>query len=111
MTSVPTIFASWLGVNRVAALAERVAGRSRLAAWQRVHERVFSLSPAEVRGYVRARAISVVKEETLRLIDQEGEAAGRRQTQIEEAAITMLVELITAQAIQARFSGALRRAA
>jgi hypothetical protein len=111
MTSVPTIFSNWLGGNRVAALAERVAGRSRLAAWQRVHERVYSLSPGELRGYVRARAIGVVKEETQRLIEQEGDGVRRRQTQIEEAAVTMLVELIAAQAIQARFSGGVRRAA
>lgn len=105
------MFTSWLGVDRVTAFAERVAGRSRLAAWQRVQGGAIALAPAEARGYVRARTISVVKEETLRLIEQEGEAARRRQAQIEEAAIGMLVETITAQVVQLRARTAVRRAA
>jgi hypothetical protein len=111
MMSVPMMFHNWLGVDRVTALAERVAGRSRMAAWQRVNERVFSLPKTEARGYVRARAIRVVKDETLRLIEQEGEGVRRRQVQIEEAAIGMLVEMITAQATQSRVSRGMRRAA
>jgi hypothetical protein len=111
MTNARTIFGNWLGIDRVAALAERVAGRSRMAAWQRVQEQLFSLSAAEARGYVRARAISVVKEETLRLIEQEGAAVERRQMQIEEAAIAMLVEMITAQTTQMKARHGLRRAA
>jgi hypothetical protein len=105
------MFTSWLGVDRVKALAERVAGRSRLAAWQRVQEAVVTLPAAEARGYVRARTISIVKDETLRLIEQEGEAARRRQSQIEDAAIHLLVETITAQSTQMRAIRAMRRAA
>lgn len=111
MLNIPTTFGSWLGLDRITALAERVAGRSRMAAWQRVQERVFSLPAAEARGYVRARAISVVKEETLRLVEQEGDAVRRRQGQIEEAAIAMLVEMITAQSVQTRVVREVRRAA
>ena len=111
MLNLPPILGSWFGIDRVAAFAERVAGRSRLAAWQRVQEQVYLLQPAEARGYVRARAISVVKDETQRLIEQEGEGARRRQTQIEEAAVQMLVEMISTQTAQARASRVVRRAA
>ena len=71
-----------------------------------------STSPRETLGQFLIRSGHITEEELFKaLIEQEGEAARRRQTQIEDAAVTMLVELIAAQAIQARFSGGARRAA
>ena len=111
MFGTTELLASWLGKDRLAALAERVAGRSRMAAWQRVQERLATLGPTEARGYVRARSISIVKQETVRLIEQEGAAVAQRQGEIEEAAIRMLVDMIAAQIAQPRQQTVRRQAA
>jgi hypothetical protein len=101
----------WLGQNRIAAMAQRVAGRSRLAVWQRVHQRLPALGPTEGRGYIRARAATTVREETDRLIEQEGSAVAARRCQIEEAAMNLLVNSISEQIRQPRTHVAGRRAA
>jgi hypothetical protein len=101
----------WLGKDRLAAMAERVAGRSRMAAWQRVQDRLATLGPTEARGYVRARSMLIVKQETALLIEQEGAAIAQRRGQIEEAAAGLLVDMITAQIVQPRSLTAGRRAA
>jgi hypothetical protein len=104
------LFARWPLSQQISALAERVAGRSRMAAWQRVHERLANLGPTEARGYVRARSIAVVKEETARLVEQEGAPAARRREKIEEIALDMLVEMIVVQ-VSRRMPVQLRQAA
>jgi hypothetical protein len=86
-----------LAVDRTADFAERVACRSRLAVWQRVKDGFAGLSLAEARGYIRARALTVVKEETSRLIEQEGVKASRLRERIEAAATAALIETIVEQ--------------
>jgi hypothetical protein len=97
MFATDKLLARWPLTQQIEAMAERVAGRSRMAAWQRVHERLALLGPTEARGYVRARAISVVKEETGRLVEQEGAPVARRSARIEAMALDMLVEMIVVQ--------------
>ena len=75
MMTVSEVVSQLLGSDRVAEMAERVAVRSRMGVWQRVMHRLTSLGPTEARGYLRARGITVVREETLRLIEQEGAVA------------------------------------
>jgi hypothetical protein len=111
MLSAIDLLAKLLDRDRVAALSERVAGRSRMGVWQRTMERLPLLGPTEARGYLRARGMGVVREETSRLIEQEGAAAARHRSEIEEAAIQLLVDLISAQVAQARSSGGWRKAA
>lgn len=110
MSALNLLFARWPLSQQVAAMAERVAGRSRMAAWQRVHERLAKLGPTEARGYVRARSIAVIKEETERLIEQEGSPVARRREKIETLALDMLVEMIVVQ-VSRRIPAPLRHAA
>jgi hypothetical protein len=107
----PPLFAQWLVSDRLMEMAERVAGRSRLAVWQRVVGRIETLGPAESRGYLRARAASVIVAETDRLIEQEGAAVARMRERIVEAATDSLVETIVTQVAQRRSGQVVRRAA
>lgn len=100
-----------LAADRTADLAERVAGRSRLAVWQRVKDGLADLSPAEARGYIRARALTVVKEETGKLIEQEGSKVRRLRERIESAATSALIETIIQQTASKQPVAVYRRAA
>ena len=97
MLNVSNLLATLLGPDRITAMAERVAGRSRMGVWQRVVHRLAKLGPTEGRGYLRARGIAIVRAETARLIDQEGSAIARDRQEIEEAAMQLLVEMMSAQ--------------
>jgi len=109
--AVSEMIAQWLGSDRITDMAERVAGRSRLDVWQRVMHRLPTLGPAEGRGYLRARAISVVRQETARLIEQEGSSLIVHRTEIEERAMHRLINMISAQIGQPRSHSHRRRAA
>jgi hypothetical protein len=111
MRDVSRLLAQWLGIDGVGEMAERVAGRSRLAVWQRVMHRLPMLGPTEARGYLRARAAGVVREETDRLIEQEGSKVARRRDRIDMAALDLLTRMIEAQLEQRRLEGGSRRAA
>jgi len=100
MFAVSEVLSQILGSDRLAEMAERVAGRSRLGVWQRVVHRLPSLGPTEARGYLRARAIAVVREETLRLVEQEGSSVARRRADIEETALNLLINMISSQLSQ-----------
>ena len=97
--------AQWLVSDRLADLSERVAGRSRLAVWQRVSARLATLGASESRGYVRARAIAVVQAETDRLIEQDGPRVAALRERIIAAAIGTLVETIVGQVQEQRRAG------
>jgi hypothetical protein len=64
-----------------------------------------------MRGYVRARAVSVIAAETDRLIDQEGPHVARMRGEIVATATASLVETIVVQLSQRRRSEPLRQAA
>jgi hypothetical protein len=108
MLTVSEVVSHLLGSDRITEFAERVAGRSRMGVWQRVMDRLTSLGPTEARGYLRARGISVVRHETSQLIEQEGAALAGRRVEIEEAAMQLLISMISAQMSQ---RGAARKAA
>lgn len=90
----------WSATDRTAELAERVAGRSRLAVWQRVVDRLPTLGPTEARGYIRARALAVVEQETGRLVEQEGAKVARQRERIAGQATDKLISAIIAQVQQ-----------
>jgi hypothetical protein len=98
-------------VDCTAEMAERVAGRSRMAVWQRVKDGLPALGPVEARGYIRARALGVVKEETSRLIEQEGTKVARQSSRIEAAATELLITTMVGQAAQRPAAQTMRRAA
>jgi hypothetical protein len=110
MFAVSEVLSQILGSDRFAEMAERVAGRSRLGVWQRVMHRLPSLGPTEARGYLRARAIAIVREETSRLVEQEGSVIARRRADIEESALNLLITMISSQTSQRTVRGS-RRAA
>ena len=110
MFAVSEVLSQILGPDRLAEMAQRVAGRSRLGVWQKVMHRLPSLGPTEARGYLRARAIAVVREETARLVEQEGSAVARRHAEIEQTALNLLIEMISSQFSQREVRGS-RRAA
>ena len=89
---LPPALAEWLKLDWVTEMAERVAGRSRLGVWQRVMSQLPDLGPHEARGYLRARAASVIRSETERLIEQEGTWVARLRGPIEDAAVQLLVQ-------------------
>lgn len=107
---VQKVIAQWLVFDHLTEMAERVAGRSRLAVWQRVSERLGSLGAMEARGYIRARSAAVIHAETDRLIEQEGAKVARIRERIVAAASASLVETIVVQ-VQQRRQTAVRRAA
>ncbi|MDX1948818.1 MAG: hypothetical protein SFU86_25750 [Pirellulaceae bacterium] len=105
------LLTQWFVTDHVAEMAERVAGRSRTAVWQRVMQRVGTLGPIEARGYIRARAIGVVQAETDRLIEQEGDKVGRIREAVVQAALSQLLGLVLGQLEQRRLAAPRRRAA
>lgn len=109
--TVSDVVSQLLGSDRIAEMAERVAGRSRMGVWQRVMHRLNSLGPTEARGYLRARGITVVREETSRLIEQEGTAIAGRRTEIEETAMHLLINMISSQMSQRTAVIGIRKAA
>ena len=102
MLGLVDLVCQWLLTNRVADLAERVAGRSRALVWERVEQRLSTLGPTECRGYLRVRALEVVREEMTRLIEQEGTSVIPLRRKIQEAAVASLIETITSQLAQRR---------
>lgn len=111
MLNMPNLVTQWLAPDRVRDFAERVAGRSRLAVWQRVFERLPKLRPTEARGYLRSRAIAVVRAETSQLIEQEGARVLRHREAIEATALQNLIDTILAQIDQEQRQTRGRRAA
>ena len=110
MLLVSQLLAKWLDGDRLTQMAERVAGRSRMGVWQRTMHRLADLGPTEARGYLRARGMSIVREETERLIEQEGTGIARYAQEIEEAAMQLLIDVISARA-QSQATSVRRRAA
>jgi hypothetical protein len=105
------LLTDWLVTDPLAAMAERVACRSRLAVWQRVMHRIDTLGPIEARGYVRARAAAVIEVETDRLIEQEGARVARVREKIIDSASEMLIRMIVTQLEQRRLAEPRRRVA
>lgn len=99
---LPQWMVDWFLTDKVAHLAERVAGRSRLATYQRVCDRLPTLGAHEARGYIRARAALIVNQEADRLIAQEGAAVQKMRSQLITAAMDSLVTAILTQAEQTR---------
>jgi hypothetical protein len=107
----PNIFRFWSNTERLADMTERVAGRSRMAVWQRVVDHLPSLGPSEARGFIRARSAIVVGQETDRLIEQEGAKVARMRERIIEGATEALIRTIAAQLEQRSVQQAPRQAA
>lgn len=93
-------------------LAEKVAARCREGVWNRVAHRIGTFSGAEARGYIRARAASLIAEETERVIAEQGGKAAALSQRISEAASEAVIRLVQEQfQAQRRTFAPLRKAA
>jgi hypothetical protein len=99
---LPQLLAHWFVTDKVAEFSERIAARSRQAAWQRVWQRLGTFGQAEARGYIRARVSAIVHEETDRLIEQEGSKAAKQRSRLIGSATDILVKQLVGQSQQAR---------
>jgi hypothetical protein len=102
--------------TRLADVARGLAARTRHAVWQRVAERVPAMGVNESRGYIRARAATVVCSEVDALLrrDVKLRPANRRQLidlTCDELTRQILAHVAALRTAPARVAVALRRAA
>ena len=110
--SFPSFLARLFTSQRPEILADKVASRSRQAVWDRVSHRIHSLSGAEARGYIRARAAAVIEPEADRLIRKEGGRAASLREKILRDATESVIRLVIEQVqISRQRAAAVRRAA
>jgi hypothetical protein len=96
--------------SKLALLADRLAAACQEQVWRVVQQQALAMSPAEARGYVRARAGLIVK----RTVDAELERAAQwssRREQLRDLTTETVVRVIGAQLRAVRPSKSLRRAA
>jgi hypothetical protein len=96
------LFSGWIVKDSVADFAERVAGRSRQRVWQRIEHRIGSLAAAEARGYIRARAATIIDDELDKLIAQEGTKVAGNRDRISALASELLMQAILSSTHAAR---------
>ena len=109
--SLPGLLLRLFAAHKPDQLADKVASRSRLAAWDRVSHRMHALSGAEARGYIRARAITVIEQQTDLLIAEVGTKAIRHRDQILKEAGESVIRLVLEQAQISRRSALPKRRA
>lgn len=110
--SLPGLLLRLFATSKPELLGDKVASRSRSAVWERVSHRMHTLQGAEARGYIRARALAVIEQETNRLISEEGPKAARHREQILRDAGESVIRLVLEQSqISRRSVIPMRRAA
>ena len=102
--SLPGLLLRLFATHKPELLGEKVASRSRVAVWNRVSHRMPSLTGAEARGYIRARATTVIERETELLIAEEGAKAARHRDQILRDANESVIRLVMEQVHSSRRS-------
>jgi hypothetical protein len=100
--SLPSLLLRLFATHKPELLGEKVASRSRVAVWNRVSHRMQTLTGAEARGYIRARAATVIEQETELLIAEEGAKASRHRDQILRDAHESVIRLVMEQAYSSR---------
>lgn len=96
--SLPGLLLRLFATHKPELLGEKVASRSRSAVWERVSHRMHALQGAEARGYIRARSLAVIEQETELLIAEEGPKAARHREQILRDASEGVIRLVLEQA-------------
>jgi hypothetical protein len=97
--------------DRVEELSRRIAQRSFGAVWQRVVHRIPTLAGSEVRGYIRARAGTIVLRETNLMVAEEdlrGEAVAMK---LYHVALERVIDLVVQQSQKERQPAAARKVA
>ncbi|QDU93252.1 hypothetical protein [Lignipirellula cremea] len=86
----------WRGRRQLTELSEKLACDCRHQVWQRIVNRAGGMSPAESRGYIRARAAVVVKREVLRAVQNEQFSAPTLQ-RLQQLTSDAVLRLISTQ--------------
>lgn len=104
---------SWLrntwSTTPVQDLAESLAIRCVEPTWGRIHASVLSMSLAESRGYIRARAALVLHQGLLALRQEQPQLSQARSERIAELAAEMLVDQLERRIFECRRQAHSRR--
>jgi hypothetical protein len=90
------------GEDRLDQLAQRVAERSRVEVSRRICGVTPEMSPAEIRGYIRARSAVVVHREVNLALQRERHLSTSERTRLIEMATEMLVRTFTPPMVQSQ---------
>jgi hypothetical protein len=97
------------GESKLVSLAERLAADFQEQVWQRIERRAMAMSPAESRGYIRARAGSIVKEAVAAADGRTGRQAASER--LRDLTTEQLVRQLSAKLRALRTTARPRRAA
>jgi hypothetical protein len=104
--------AQWMSRARQIALAESISDRCISPVWDRIQHRADSLGSTEAKGYIRARAGSIIDRQANRVIAETGHIVSDSiRRGIVDIATDQVVESTIRQIIEDRQSRALRRVA
>lgn len=96
-------------MRRAARLAIEVASRSEKEVWSRVRKFIFEMGPHEARGYVRARATAVIRDQMHLTLTRRHNLPERVVALIAELACERVVHLVLVDFLSSGKTG--RRAA
>lgn len=91
-------------------LSKKIIARCEASVWSRVQPLVATMDPAESRGYIRARAASVIERETAIEIDTIEDANATLSKRVQQAVSEAIVREMVAK-IATQHPATLRRAA
>ena len=84
------------GETKLAQLSEKLAASCQEQVWRRVSDRALGMTPAEARGYTKARAAQVVKQVVEAALAQSNQFAGRRE-ELRDQTTEHVIRMIGAQ--------------
>ena len=87
---------------RLSSLSDRIATRSQHAVWQRVRQRVTSMSSHQAQGYIRVRAASVIEREVGIAVAEEPDVDAHYWPFIVQAVRRRVVRRALADAVRLR---------
>ncbi|MFM2095521.1 MAG: hypothetical protein RIS70_2645 [Planctomycetota bacterium] len=108
---ITTLIARLTGTDKLRTLAETIASQVSDAVWQRVRNRVTSLGANEARGYVRVRAIPVLRERIESGVDSRELTSRASQMLFDFASELVVQSILQRTAVAPSRPAILRRAA
>jgi len=90
------VLAPWRGRQQLVDLSEQLASNCRHQVWQRIVSRAGEMGHSESRGYIRARAATVVKQEVARAAGQH-QLSNQKQGRLQQLTSDAVIRLISTQ--------------
>lgn len=109
--SLLQVFSAWRGAPRLDELSREIARRLYATIRVGVEDRLRSLSPAEARGYVRAKAFVPVAREVARTLEREPKLGSRASSALAAITLDRLVAGILVDVLRPSAQRNVRRAA